>query len=180
MYFHFMKNDVLFYLYPGNVLSYCTTQSVPLALLGNLPIGSIWENNVCNEVVKFQKKTFNINNSPLGWEYVNFDNNIPYNAEIYPLSYNNNDKKNWLISFNLANGGKLFVPCLEYYIRCYGASSEIKRTLLTYPWDNDGFYGQGKGDSLQKRIFSKLRDPILYDKKQVNLGTRLMISAYLH
>jgi hypothetical protein len=102
-----MKNDVLFYLYPGNVLSYCTTQSVPLALLGNLPIGSIWENNVCNEVVKFQKKTFNINNSPLGWEYVNFDNNIPYNAEIYPLSYNNNDKKNWLISFNLANGGKL-------------------------------------------------------------------------
>lgn len=125
-----------------------------------------------------------VDNDSGSWEHVNFDNNLPYPLENYPLSYSVYDKKNWLISFNLSSGGKLFVPCLEYYTRCYGVSSEIKRTLLTYPWDNNGFNGQGKGDSLQRRIFSKLREPILYDKYQVNLGTRMVrddvyFAAYL-
>ena len=44
----------------GNVLSYCTIQPVPLAFLGNLPIGSVWENNICNEMIQFQTKLFSI------------------------------------------------------------------------------------------------------------------------
>lgn len=39
----------------------------------------------------------------------------------------------WLVKFNLKNGWSVLVPCLELFTRMYG-SSELRRILLTYPW----------------------------------------------
>ena len=37
--------------------------------------------------------------------------------------------------FDLPSGGQLWIPCMEFFSRVYGRSQEIKRVLLTYPWD---------------------------------------------
>ncbi len=39
-----------------------------------------------------------------------------------------------MIEFDLQSGGKLLIPCLEFFARCYGRSAELKRVLATYPW----------------------------------------------
>ena len=34
----------------------------------------------------------------------------------------------------LASGGLLWIPCMEFFSRCYGASQEVKRILALYGW----------------------------------------------
>lgn len=47
------------------------------------------------------------------------------------LRYDNS----WFLEFPVSNGKIVLIPCLIYFMYCYGFSAELKRVLTTYPWD---------------------------------------------
>ncbi|WP_051910627.1 hypothetical protein [Pectobacterium brasiliense] len=110
----------------------------PLTTLGELRIGSVWSQQICQAEIKYDVKHFHVDFSRKGWNVRSFfDSNVkkmamPFPQEIYPLKYALD--KNWLLEFKLPSGGKLVIPCLEFFYRCYGLSAELKRVLATYPW----------------------------------------------
>lgn len=112
---------------------------LPLTTLGQVRIGSIWKNRRSQSEVVFESFKFNVVVHDESWRFVSFNDvwqktipNPPYPFEIYPLQFKGD--KNWMIEFDLSSGGKLLIPCLEFFTRCYGRSAELKRILSTYPW----------------------------------------------
>jgi hypothetical protein len=89
----------------------------------------------------------------------------PFPTSAYKLRYEND--QNWLIEFDLPNGGKLLIPCIEFFARCYGRSGELKRVLATYPW-------QGQADIPANRIYAPLDTPEEPGKWKVRLRRRLV------
>lgn len=114
-------------------------QNVCISTLGQLRIGSIWRNNVCVGQYIFDTEDFDVNYSQNFWRINSFElahkNNEqpPFNQERFKLEWEND--KNHLLELNIRNGKKLIIPCLEYFARCYGRSSELKRILTSYYWD---------------------------------------------
>lgn len=74
--------------------------------------------------------------------------------------------RNSLLEFTLPDGGKLIVPCIEFFSRCFGRSGELKRVLATYPWD-------GQGDTATNRLYAPLNTPEEPGRWQVRLRRRL-------
>lgn len=56
--------------------------------------------------------------------------------------------KSFLIEFDLPDDNHLLIPCTEFFARVYGRSSEIKRVLATYPWEQ-----------VKKRLYRPLNAP---------------------
>lgn len=108
--------------------------------LGLLQIGTIWNQNGCNRQIRFEEHTFQVNFSREGWEIASqYDLShsreelfIP--SKIYPLNWASYDRSQLLV-FELRNGRKLIVPCLEFYSRYYGRSGHVRRVLATYGWE---------------------------------------------
>ena len=50
-----------------------------------------------------------------------------------------------MLVFPLEKGRSLWIPCIEFFSRCYGRSQEIKRVLSLFPWDEAErrFFGSG-------------------------------------
>ncbi|MFC5429486.1 hypothetical protein ACFPTO_11845 [Paraburkholderia denitrificans] len=111
---------------------------VPLTTLGQVRIGSIWKDQRCQSESVFDVGKFDVVVSKNTWRVVSFGDavlqgkNSPYPFEIHPLQFERD--KNWMIEFDLQSGGRLLVPCLEFFARCYGRSDELKRVLATYAW----------------------------------------------
>ncbi len=140
----------------GHLSERVIMKSVPLTLLGQVTVGSIWKDGICESIVDFTTQDFDIDFRCYGWRYTSFESSIKNNSEppypfaIYPLPYPLD--KNWLIEFKLASGGKLVVPCLEFFSRCYGRSQEINRILATYPWS-------GLSDSCESKFYAQIDEP---------------------
>ena len=51
-----------------------------------------------------------------------------------------------MLVFPLEKGRSLWIPCIEFFSRCYGRSQEIKRVLSLFPWDEAErrFFGSGE------------------------------------
>ncbi len=130
-------------------------RSIPIALLGQLSIGSLCRNNRVIACAQFEVKRFQLRHEQEYWRFTSFDEATekslppPFPQQIYPLKYQHD--KNWLIKFKLPQGGSLLIPCLEYFARCYGRSGELRRILATYKWD-----GQ---DNCLDRFFAPLGEP---------------------
>lgn len=114
-------------------------KTIPISYLGQVRIGSIWKGGRCNRQVAFDE----LNNSIVdfsegGWTFNSFQDALsthkaaPYPNNIYPLQYSRD--KSQFLEFPLQNGGKLLIPCLEFFASCYGHSEELNRVLATYPW----------------------------------------------
>lgn len=140
---------------------------VPLTTLGQIRVGTIWKRARSRSEVAFKRASFFVDFDKDGWSISSFNNSFhnPYPLDIYPLAYKRD--KNWLIEFLLPDGGKLVIPCLEFFSRCYGRSEEIKRILATYPW-------QGRVDSVVERFFAPIGEPEEPDKWKVKLKKRLV------
>lgn len=111
---------------------------VGITELALLQIGTIWSNGRCSQIVPLEEREFTINFSDHGWSYTSqYESHrsaadlIPQN--LYSLPVENRDRSELLV-FRAGGSGKLVVPCLEFFSRCYGRSSEINRILCTYPW----------------------------------------------
>lgn len=55
-----------------------------------------------------------------------------YKFDAYPIK---RFDQNFFLEFNIGNQKTLLVPCLTYFIYCYGISAELKRILTTYIWE---------------------------------------------
>ncbi|WP_336367400.1 hypothetical protein [Marinobacter sp. C2H3] len=143
---------------------------VPLSTLGHVRLGTVWQNGVCRREAEFDTCEFDVDYRSAKWQFSSFhyasQNNIapPYPFTLYPLRYKSD--RNWLIEFDLETGGKLIIPCLEFFSRCYGRSVELRRVLATYPW-----YGTEGGDG--NRLYAPLDQPEEDGKWKVKLRKRL-------
>ena len=146
---------------------------VPLTLLGQLRIGTVWKESKCHAeaILDTPEFPFSIDFTKGSWKLSSFHeasigkSSPPYPFSIYPLHYSGD--KNWFIEFNLPSGGKLVIPCIEFFSRCYGRSEELKRILSTYPWD-------GQKDSVLNRVYAPLDEPEEPGKWKVKLRRRLV------
>lgn len=139
----------------GMLSDYYSQKAVPITWLGQIKIGSVWEKNVSHYSMIFEQAEFIVdfsfghhrNNS---FSYAkNLNIAAPFPSEIHALGYQ--PDSNWMIEFDLSSNGKLVVPCLEFFSRCYGRSSEIKRVLTTYAWNIP--------DGVQDRFYAPLGEP---------------------
>lgn len=144
---------------------------VPLTALGQVRIGTVWNQSRCHSEAIFDIEKFRVDFTEGSWKLTSFASAIesrttpPYPQSIYPLQYKGD--KNWLIEFKLPTGGKLLVPCLEFFYRCYGLSAELKRVLATYPW-------HGEKDAPNSRFFAPIDEPEEQGKWKVKLKRRLV------
>lgn len=139
---------------------------VPLTALGQVRIGTIWKDNVSDTAASFDQHDFDVDFRSTEWRHTSFavpsigDGTAPYPLACYPLKYPKD--QNWYIEFKLPSGGKLVIPCLEFYARCYGRSNELNRILATYRWDE-----------VNNRCYAPIGEPEEYDKWKIKLRKRL-------
>lgn len=107
-----------------------------LTHLGILRIGSVWHNHRSNSTIAYETRDFSVSFDDNNWRSFSpklqnhKENPIPQTD--YALPYTPDG--NYLLQFDLGNGKTLLIPSMEFFIRCYGRSAEIKRVLATYPW----------------------------------------------
>lgn len=141
---------------------------VPLTALGQVRVGTVWREGVCQAEAVLDSKKFTVDFTKGNWKLISFhqaaeDGNLtPYPRDIYPLKYRKD--RNWLLEFKLQSGGRLIVPCLEFFTRCYGRSAELRRVLTTYSWEQ----------CQEKRLYAPLGEPEEPDKWKVKLRKRLV------
>lgn len=144
---------------------------VPLTSLGQVRIGTVWKDGVCRSEAVFDIAKFLVDFTKGAWKFTSFleaakeGTPPPFRQSIYQLQYGAD--KNWLIEFPFSEGGKLVIPCLEFFSRCYGRSEELKRVLATYPW-------HGGNESHKGRLYSPLDEPEEPGKWKVKLRRRLV------
>ncbi|AWI79453.1 hypothetical protein CEW87_08775 [Parazoarcus communis] len=141
---------------------------VPLTALGQVRVGTVWKEGLCQAEVILDTKEFAVDFTKGEWKLTSFwlaaENGElpPFPHGIYPLKYQKD--QNWLLEFALATGGRLIVPCLEFFTRCYGRSAELRRVLATYPWS----------ECKEKRLYAPLDEPEEPDRWKVKLRKRLV------
>jgi len=157
----------------GMLSDYYSQKEVPITWLGQIKIGSVWEKNVSHYAMIFEQAEFIVD-----FSFGNYRNNSffyakshnitpPFPQETYKLGYQ--PDSNWMIEFDLPSKGKLVIPCLEFFSRCYGRSSEIKRVLTTYAWNVPG-------DGVIDRFYATINEPEVNGVWKVKLKRRFVNS----
>jgi len=127
-------------LHDDGMLGNFYSSTVALTSLGQLRIGSVWENKRSKEQVQYTRLEFNVNFMEGHWtnaissakhKYETKKELIP--QSVYPLRFGAGDRSKLLSLTHIR--GTLYIPCLEF-LRCYGRNQEINRVLTTYGWDN--------------------------------------------
>lgn len=127
------------YISPGIVGDKVVNKRVPLTSLGQLRVGTVWQHDRCQSEAIFKPREFEVDFRDHGWRFTSFMDartrraSPPFPPELHKLALETDSS--WLIEFDLKNGGKLLVPCIEFFTRCYGSSGELKRVLATYSWE---------------------------------------------
>lgn len=119
-------------------------EELPVSLISHLLIGSIWINGESKEIVVFPEITTTVSFEPTKWQICSFRTDTPFPIETYPLLYGKKDYSK-MLELSTATGEKLIVNCMEFYRAVYGYSAELKRVLMTYPYQNQG----SQNDSVQ-------------------------------
>ena len=104
---------------------------VALTALGQLRCGDVVDAGRRVRRYLFPQESFDVDFSPSGWRFEPARNLAAFPPGhwlegLYPPGF--------MVVFDLAPTRTLWVPCLELFSRCYGASQEVNRVLATYPW----------------------------------------------
>lgn len=115
-------------------------RTIPINILGQVRLGTIWKNGKCNSmavfesfnsvVVDFTEEQWRLNSF---YDSSNNNKTTPYPHSLYPLYPRD---KSWFLEFPIPKHGKLVIPCMEFFASCYGYSEETNRILTTYSWEN--------------------------------------------
>lgn len=152
----------------GHLSDHVIYRRVPLTALGQVRVGTVWRDGLCQAEVVLDSKKFTVDFTEPSWKLTSFHqahehgSPPPYPHGIYPLAYPKD--RNWLLEFALPAGGRLLVPCLEFFTRCYGRSAELRRVLATYSWKA----------CLEQRLYAPLDEPEEPDRWKVKLRKRLV------
>lgn len=155
----------------GNISEVMDMRRVPLDALGQVALGTIWTDGVCESIINYDISDFEIDFRDCKWSFVSaYDsiiNNIeqPFPQGIHRLAFDMD--KNWLIAFEIRSGGRLLIPCLEFFSRCYGRSQKLKRILSTFPW-------MGSAEAHKSQLYAPLDEPEEPNKWKVKLRQGLV------
>lgn len=146
----------------GHLSEKVTFRNVPLTALGQMRLGTIWKNDISRSRLRFAEKSFDVSFLEGEWKRSSFKTSTPFpHKEIHPLAYPRDENQS--LEFQLENGGKLVIPCVEFFTRCYGHSAELRRILLTYGWEE-----------AKRRFYLPLGEPEEVEVKwKVNLTKRM-------
>lgn len=138
-----------------------------LTHLGLLRIGTIWNRGVSNARIALPTKTFQTSFSSEGWRIISPYQLVRERKEPNPISGKDyrlyfSPDRNFLLDFSLPDGRNLLIPCIEYFVRCYGRSAEAKRVLATYPWHE-----------AEKRLFGQITEKPAENTWPIKLGKRM-------
>lgn len=144
---------------------------IPIDTLGQVAIGTIWTECVCESIVNYDVSDFDLDFRDGKWSIVSaYDSIINHMRSPFPQSIHRlaiDMDKNLLIKFELRSGGQLLVPCLEFFSRCYGRSQELNRILATFPW-------MGSAEAHKSQLYAPLDEPEEPNKWKVKLRQRLV------
>lgn len=149
----------------GGDLGEIVQREAPLTHLGLLRIGSVWRNGISKSIIDYPVRDFEISCSSGGWRSYSPRGQMAatpasFTSAEYPLRYF--PDRNFLLEFHLSDGGRLLIPSMEFYVRCYGRSAEIKRVLATYRWG-----------LASERLFKPFEGPIEPGTWPVRLAKRM-------
>ncbi|MGG2819770.1 hypothetical protein [Pseudomonas aeruginosa] len=118
-------------------------EHLPIALLGQLRIGTIWRKGLCVAEMQINPVQFHrINFTEGAWHFSSLKTAaqqglpLPFTDQDYALPRQYGLDSSWMLDFPLPGGKNLLIPCIEVLSRCYSHSSEIPRLLTTYPWEH--------------------------------------------
>ena len=113
--------EVLSHTDVGLKLDKAEKELLPLPLLGQYRLGSIWVDGKSVEEVHYPVVEFKISFAAGCWRYKTFNaqsrlgkQNDPFPLDLYPLLYGANDFSR-LIEFDLNNGGKLVLNGMDFF-----------------------------------------------------------------
>lgn len=125
-------------LRPDGTLGGILQRETILSHLGLLRLGSVWRNGQSESVIEFPTVDFDVSFNSDAWRhwspYEEPHRAPSFRKANYPLPYRSD--RNLLLDFDCGNGRQLLIPSLEFFVRTYGASAEIKRVLATYPYSD--------------------------------------------
>lgn len=98
-------------------------------LLGQMRIGSIWRNGFSDRQIVFKQYHYVGAYRLEQWSTTIAAGSAPIAAHGYELP--NEKERSRLLQLQSQNG-VLYVPCLEFFTRCYARDAEINRVLITY------------------------------------------------
>ncbi|MPT04318.1 MAG: hypothetical protein E2582_08845 [Delftia sp.] len=106
---------------------------VPMTLLGQLRIGSIWRNGISSRQLKFTELHFKGHFDASHWSCTTSPKD--YGPTLIPehnycLPYGRHDHSR-LLRFKI-HDRTLLIPCMEFFARCYARSAEVNRILVTF------------------------------------------------
>lgn len=113
---------------------------VGITELGLAQVGTVWDGKTCKQQIVLERRQFDVDFSRGNWRLTSQAEHYIRTAKLlipedrHPLNFRDRDRSQ-LLEFTSASGGRLLVPCLEFYSRCYGRSGHVARVLSTYPWE---------------------------------------------
>ena len=122
--------------------------SVAITDLGQLRLGSIVTDGRCDSQLRLDSEPFSVDFSATSWTLAHAReslSSLPVPSRHWLHGFVPNG---WMLSFPLSGSRSLWIPCLEFFSRCYGRSQELKRVLSTYPWE-----------VVDQRLFPPLGEP---------------------
>jgi len=111
---------------------------VGITHLGLLRLGSVWRDGVREDQIEYEQKEVTVSFddgdfrvvSPFKVKQAETRHLIPMGE--YQLPYSSDH--NFLLDLPVRGGGRLLIPCMEFFTRMYGRSAEVRRVLAAYPW----------------------------------------------
>jgi len=145
-------------------------RTLPAAALSLMPIGSVWQENRSERQTVLATEDFTVDYGGDRSKFRSFaaagaadGATTPYPRK-YPALNESADRIQYL-DLDLRSGGRLVIPCAEFFIRTYGASHYLRQVLLGYPWEPEG--------DPSNRLYGALRVAAEPDAWTVRLRPRL-------
>ncbi|MBU9618962.1 hypothetical protein [Burkholderia multivorans] len=115
---------------------------ISLAHLRDLQVGSVWQNRRHVGDIRYDRLSAVVDFSPDRWrifspvQEVQAGRPAPFYGKYRPTLKDERKERSWFLEFSLPDGRTLMVPCLEFLLRCYGASAIIPRALTSKSWED--------------------------------------------
>jgi hypothetical protein len=118
-------------LHSDNVFGAKSTIDAAISHLGSLRPGSVWKNGrLIGEIGMQTLAPTVVDFNPGQWRWVSAESAGLLESYLRPFSATLGNS--WLIEMRAEGDKTILVPCLEFFIRCYGRSSETTWLLATY------------------------------------------------
>lgn len=154
----------------GGDLSGLFPINVGITHLGLLRLGSVWCDGTRESQIEYEQRMVTVSLDEGDFRFISRREAkiaerrdlLPQDEYALPYIFD----QNFLLDLRVQDGGRLLIPCMEFFTRMYGRSAELRRVLAAYPWSE-----------AEKQLYKPLKDdavvppgcwPIRLAKKMYN------------